>query len=253
VASGELQPPQYSRTLHLSSDCVTHIAQKGLRNSGTADLAARRESGILNRRSRILVVDDDERFRELVSSLLTRMGCETSEAATGEEALAAVQLERPALVVLDVRLPGLTGYEVCRELRDEFGDELPIVFVSGERTEPFDRVGGLLLGADEYLVKPLDPNEFLARVRRLLARSASVAPNSASTLTKRELQVLGLLANGLDQAEIAEQLFISPTTVATHIQRVLTKLGAHSRAQAVALAHREDLLGRFSKPAKATT
>jgi DNA-binding NarL/FixJ family response regulator len=191
-----------------------------------------------------LIADDDERFRELVSSLLSRMGWETFVAATGEEALAAVHRELPALVLLDVCLPGLTGYEVCRELRDEFGDELPIVFVSGERTDSYDRVGGLLLGADDYLVKPLDPNELLARVRRLLARSASVAPDSASTLTKRELQVLGFLAEGLDQAGIAGQLFISPKTVATHIQHILTKLGAHSRAQAVALAHRDHLLDR---------
>jgi DNA-binding NarL/FixJ family response regulator len=196
----------------------------------------------VKKRGRILLVDDDEGFRGLVSSLLSRMGCETCEAATGEEALAAAHRERPALVLLDVCLPGLTGYEVCRELRDEFGDALPIVFVSGERTEPYDRVGGLLLGADDYLVKPLDPNELLARVRRLLARSTSAALDGASTLTKRELQVLGLLADGLDQAAIAGQLSISPRTVATHIQRILTKLGAHSRAQAVALAHREHLV-----------
>ena len=102
-------------------------------------------------------------------------------------------------------------------------------------------------------MKPLDPNELLARVRRLLARSGSFAPDSRSKLTKRELEVLGLLADGLDQAEIARELFISPTTVATHIQRVLTKLGAHSRAQAVALAHREHLFDGAShrRPARA--
>jgi DNA-binding NarL/FixJ family response regulator len=200
--------------------------------------------GSVKRRERVLVVDDDADFRELVASLLGRMGCEAYEAATGEEALAAAHEERPALVLLNVRLTGLAGYEVCRELREEFGDELPIVFISGDRTESYDRVGGLLLGADDYLVKPLDPNEFLARTRRLLARSVPVELRSASKLTKRELQVLGLLADGLDQVEIAGRLFISPATVATHIQRVLTKLGAHSRAQAVALAHREHLLER---------
>jgi DNA-binding NarL/FixJ family response regulator len=190
----------------------------------------------------ILVVDADDGFRALVSSLLNRVGYETHEAATGEDALAAVHPERPALVLLDVCLPGLTGYEVCRELRDEFGEELAIVFVSGERTEPYDRVGGLLMGADDYLVKPLDQNELLARVRRLLARSASVTPDLASTLTKRELQVLLLLADGLESEEIAGRLFISPKTVATHIQRILTKLRVHSRAQAVALAHRRHLV-----------
>jgi DNA-binding NarL/FixJ family response regulator len=204
----------------------------------------------MTRRVRILVVDDDECFRELVSTVLSRLGWETCAAATGEDALAAASLERPDLVLLDVCLPGLTGYEVCRELRDELGDPLPIIFVSGERTDSYDRVSGLLLGADDYLVKPLDPNELLARVRRLLARSPSTAPDSASTLTKRERQVLGFMADGLDQPEIAVELFISPRTVATHIQHILAKLGAHSRAQAVALAHREHLLDGFATLAR---
>jgi DNA-binding NarL/FixJ family response regulator len=226
----------------MSSNCVRHRYEARCAESATLDWAAQEStSGTVERRGRILVVDADDGFRVLVSSALDRVGYEISEAATGEEALAAVHDERPALVLLDVCLPGLTGYEVCRELRDEFGDELPIVFVSGERTERYDRVGGLLMGADDYLTKPIDQSELLARVRRLLARSASMTPDSASKLTRRELQVLLLLADGFEAEEIAERLFISPKTVATHIQRVLTKLGVHSRAQAVALAHRHHL------------
>ena len=71
----------------------------------------------------------------------------------------------PLLVVLEVALSDLSGYEVCRQLRDEFGEELPIILVSGERVDPLDRAVGLLIGADDYLVKPLDADEFLARVR----------------------------------------------------------------------------------------
>src|SRR5512133_1403309 len=116
----------------------------------------------------IFVVDDDGRSRTLVSRVLKRVGFRTYEAETGEEALAAAKRERPALVILEVLLPGVAGYEVCRELKDAFGEALPIVFVSGSRTEPGDRVAGLLVGGDDYLVKPFDPDELLARVRRLL-------------------------------------------------------------------------------------
>jgi DNA-binding NarL/FixJ family response regulator len=197
---------------------------------------------------RILIVDDDEPYRVMVASLLERAGYATVDAATGEEALASVRRERPSCILLDVLLPRATGYEVCRELRDEYGETLPIVFVTGERVEPADRVAGLLIGADDYILKPFDPDELIARVRRLLVRSDVLAkflykkrPGSFQ-LTDRELDVLRLLADGLEQDAIARELFISPKTVSTHIQRILTKLGVHSRAQAIALAYREKLV-----------
>ena len=166
------------------------------------------------------------------------------EAATGNDALAHARAERPSLVVLDVHLPDISGYEVCRELRDEFGDLLPIIFVSGERTESYDRVGGLLLGADDYVVKPFASDELLARVRRLLARSAqNDVVRRSYDLTPRELEITELLAAGHSQAAIAERLVLSEKTVATHIQHILPKLGVHSRAEAVAFAHREGLDG----------
>ncbi|HSE81557.1 MAG TPA: response regulator transcription factor [Gaiellaceae bacterium] len=128
-----------------------------------------------------------------------------------------------------------------------FGKSLPVFFLSGIRVEPFDRAAGLLVGADDYIVKPFDPDEFLARVRRHLAPKArrSEAQPTANGLTAREHEVLRLLAEGLNQTEIAERLVISPKTVATHIQHVLEKLGVHSRAQAVAAAHRRGLSGPY--------
>jgi DNA-binding NarL/FixJ family response regulator len=195
----------------------------------------------------ILVVDDDAGTREMISLLLTNAGFAAEQAATGEEALAATRSERPELVLLDVRLSGVSGYEVLRELRHRFGDELPIMFVSGERAEPFDRVAGLLLGADDYVVKPFAPDELTARVRRLIARSTPHANETGRPkLTRREEEVLQLLAEGLAQAEIANRLTISSKTVATHIQHILDKLGVHSRAEAVAVAHRS---GLFQAPA----
>jgi DNA-binding NarL/FixJ family response regulator len=138
-------------------------------------------------------------------------------------------------------MPGLNGYEVCRQLRDLYGDALAILFVSGERTEGFDRSAGLIVGADDYLVKPVDPDELIARVRRLVDRPPSESAEVGATgrlrsLTPREHEVLALLSSGYRQEEIANRLVISPRTVATHIQHILGKLEVRSRAQAIALA-----------------
>jgi len=193
----------------------------------------------------ILVVDDDDAFRSFVAELFESIGYATRQLASGAGVLAAVADERPAAILLDVQLPGLNGYEVCRELRQRYGDSIAIVFISGSRTDPLDRSGGLLLGADDYLVKPVDPAELIARVTRLVDRPRSNrdAPSSngkLESLTQREHEVLDLLAEGLRQEEIASRLVISPKTVATHIQRILGKLEVRSRAQAVSLALRQE-------------
>jgi DNA-binding NarL/FixJ family response regulator len=203
--------------------------------------------GVNSNCGQILVVDDDPAFRDLIATLLERIGCQTVGAGDGHEALHTAASSPPDVVLLDVDLPGSSGYEICRELRDAYGDDLPIVFISGTRTEQLDRVGGLLIGADDYVVKPFEPDELLARVRRLLAR-ASIRPaaRAAEELTSREQEILRLLAAGLDQAAIASLLVISPKTVATHIQRILGKLGVRSRAQAVAFAHQHGLVGAIS-------
>jgi DNA-binding NarL/FixJ family response regulator len=200
----------------------------------------------------ILVVDDDAGFRAYVTELLESVGYDTREVANGAAVLPAVAERRPSAVLLDVQLPGLNGYEVCRELRDRYGDAIAIVFISGERTEALDRAAGLLLGADDYLGKPVDPGELIARVRRLIERPNSNGSVSLSkkleSLTRREQEVLDLLADGLRQEEIASKLVISPKTVATHIQRILGKLEVRSRAQAVAIALRDarpDVLGHL--------
>jgi len=194
---------------------------------------------------RILVVDDHADFREFVGTVLIRAGYEVVEAETGEEALALAARETPSLVMLDVNLPGTSGYAVCNELRQTLGHQLPIIFVSGERTEPFDRVAGLLIGADDYVTKPFDPDELVARVRRMLERRRLRRPRLQTEdpfgLTRREREVLNLLVDGLNQVAIADRLYLSPKTVGTHIQRILGKMGVSSRTQAVAIAAREGL------------
>jgi DNA-binding NarL/FixJ family response regulator len=202
----------------------------------------------------VLIVDDDASLRELVGSLLLRAGFASREAGSAEEALKQAEEETPSVVIVDVDLGGgKSGYELYHELRERIS-ELPAVFVSGTRTEAFDRAAGSLLGADHYIVKPFDPDELLGCVRSLVeremkrheARAADLA--HFSTLTARQLEVLRLLAVGRSQKEIARILGLSSKTIATHIQYILTKLDLHSRAQAVAKAHSSGLMAWRNRP-----
>ena len=190
----------------------------------------------------ILVVDDDADFRALVVSALAQAGFEPFEAGSGADAVECATRKRPHLVVLDVRLPDLSGYEVCRELRDRLGDAVQVLFVSGERVESFDRVAGLLVGGDDYLAKPFQLDELVARARRLVERPR--ASRQRSSLTGREQQVLTLLADGFTPAQVAADLTISPSTVGTHIEHIYEKLGARTRAHAVGIAFRSGVLER---------
>ena len=191
----------------------------------------------------VLIADGDKAARSELARLLERNGFKVVEVATGERALQAVKESRPSIALLEIPLGQLSGYEVCRALRAELGDWLPIAFVSGSRTESYDRVAGLLVGADDYIVKPFAADELLTRVRNLLRRSRPLAPAVATSLTRREREVLRLLVEGLRSEEIARRLFITRKTVGTHIENMLRKLGVRSQAQAIALAYRSHLDG----------
>ncbi len=196
----------------------------------------------------IMVVDSDVGQREFLEALLARGGWRVETYSTGEQALAASAGERPLLVLLEVRLDGMSGYEVFRQLKDQHGDELAVIFISHDRTEPTDVEAGLMLGADDYLAKPLQGSELLARVIAVLRRVAPSQPaqerpprGARGDLTARELEVLQLLARGLDQRAIAQRLVIAPKTVGKHIEHILEKLPARSRAEAVAIAYQRRL------------
>jgi DNA-binding NarL/FixJ family response regulator len=195
-----------------------------------------------SRRIAVLVVDDDASFREMLKTLLDSARMDVIEAGSSPEAIEAARTRRPDAAILDVALPGVSGYGLCRELRDTFGPDLPIIFVSGTRSDPIDRAAGLLVGGDDYLVKPVDPDELLARVRRLLERARLWIKPAAVDLSEREIEVLQLVAEGLPPAEVARRLVISPKTVSSHVQRILTKLNVHTRAQAVAVAYEAGLI-----------
>lgn len=190
----------------------------------------------------ILIADEHESSRRELTSLFEGAGYEVTIVSSGVEALQAADEIEPDVVLLEIPLGSLSGYEVCRALREQSA-ELPIVFVSGARTESYDRVAGLLLGADDYVVKPYAPDELLTRVRNLVRRSPPpTRPGSATKLTNREQEVLQLLADGLRPDDIAERLFITRRTVGTHVENILRKLDVQSQTQAVALAFREELV-----------
>jgi DNA-binding NarL/FixJ family response regulator len=194
----------------------------------------------------VLIADRDDEERAVLAGLLERAGFDVVEAASGDDALTLAQESALSLVILEVPLPGMSGYEVCRALREERGKDIPVLFLSGARTESYDRVAGLSLGADDYLVKPYAPEELLARIRRLVAKPRPNPADRAGGLTPRELEILQLLAGGQSPDTIAGDLFISTKTVATHIEHIFVKLNVHSRVEAVAVAYRDGLVAGVS-------
>jgi DNA-binding NarL/FixJ family response regulator len=203
----------------------------------------------------ILVVDHDDTARSAAVQAAVRLGYEVTALENAERVFARLDHDPPVLAILEVDLPGATsGLALLGELHDRYGPDLPVILVSAERNMPLDRVAGLLLGADDYVAKPFDGGELAARIRRSLRRSAGNRHGGGRNgvadgrdvlhdgLSPRELEILRLLAEGSSQTDIAGNLAISPKTVATHIQRVLSKLGVHSRAGAVAAAYQRGLV-----------
>jgi DNA-binding NarL/FixJ family response regulator len=196
----------------------------------------------------ILIVDDDAVFAALAETLLTETGYACRTVTSGEAALAAARDEQPRIVLLDLQMPHMSGYDVCRRLRERYGRSVGIVFISGARTESHDKIAGLDLGGDDYVSKPFEPGELVARVRALARRlepaDATVAARQqpAHSLSPREIEVLELVAEGLPQKRVAQTLSISRKTVSSHMSHIFEKLGVHSQGQAVAAAHQLQLL-----------
>jgi two-component system, OmpR family, response regulator len=134
---------------------------------------------------RVLVVDDEPNIRDLVEVALRFHGFEVTTAATGEEALTRARDDRPRLIVLDVMLPDLDGFEVCRRLRGR-GDETPVIFLTARDT-PTDTVTGLTLGGDDYVTKPFSVDALVARVRAVLRRSGREAADEILRVADLEL------------------------------------------------------------------
>lgn len=128
---------------------------------------------------KILIVDDDENIAELISLYLNKECFDTETVGDGEAALKLFPVYKPDLVLLDLMLPGMDGYEVCQNLRRE--SNVPIIMLSA-KGEVFDKVLGLKLGADDYIQKPFDSNEMVARVRAVLRRTSTPSPSQTEIL-----------------------------------------------------------------------
>ena len=212
-------------------------------------------------RQKILIVDDDEHISELISLYLTKEFYDTKIVYDGEEALRQFRLFSPNLILLDLMLPGIDGYQVCREIRQQ--SNVPIIMLSA-KGEVFDKVLGLELGADDYIIKPFDSKELVARVKAVLrryqpAQAAQTKPagkyveyqdltinltnysvvykGKTVDMPPKELELLYFLASSPNQVFTRDQLldhiwgyeYIGDTrTVDVHIKRLREKIKDHA-------------------------
>ena len=143
-------------------------------------------------KQKILIVDDDENIANLISLYLTKECYETRIEHDGQSALDAFKEYAPNLILLDIMLPGLDGYEVCREIRRE--SKVPIIMLSA-KTEVFDKVLGLELGADDYIIKPFDSKELVARVKAVLRRYTEAPAPVAKKPDEKRVEYKDLIIN----------------------------------------------------------
>ena len=211
---------------------------------------------------KILVVEDEPDIRKLVHYNLAQERFKVIEAEDGEKALKSVQREKPHLIVLDLMLPGLSGLELCRNLRERIEtSQIPILMLTAKAGEA-DRIVGLEMGADDYLTKPFSPRELVARVKAILRRSEmhgaaagtevyekgplkinfstyeTIVRGKAARLTLKEFELLGFLVHNPNRVLSRDQLldrvwggevFVDPRTVDVHIRRLRKAIEKNDR------------------------
>ncbi len=143
-------------------------------------------------KQKILIVDDDVNIAELIALYLTKECFDTKTVNDGEEALAAFEQYAPNLILLDLMLPGIDGYQVCREIRAK--SDTPVIMLSA-KGEIFDKVLGLELGADDYIMKPFDSKELVARVKAVLRRYHPASKKNSSAPNVKCVEYPGLIVN----------------------------------------------------------
>ncbi|MFI1583364.1 response regulator [Embleya sp. NPDC020630] len=221
---------------------------------------------------RAVIADDQALVRTGFGMILSADGIEVAaEVADGADAVAAVRRTRPDVVLMDIRMPRMDGIEATRRIlaeRPDGSDGTRVIILT---TYDLDHYvyAALTAGASGFLLKDVTPEHLVAAVRLVRSGDALLAPTitrrlierfahrdeppatlhrDLSDLTPRELEVLRLLATGLSNAELADRLTLSPTTVKTHIGRILNKLDLRDRVQAVVLAYESGLISPGSTP-----
>ncbi len=203
---------------------------------------------------KILVVDDDTTLRTALTRYLEKRRYQVQDAASGVEAFKIFEKDPADLIVSDVLMPEMDGYEFCRRLRaTRSGQLVPFIFLSS-KSDIEDRVQGHSIGADDYLIKPFEPKELLAKIEAQLERSRRMhsemvrlmqqsktapAPTPAPTplpLTPAEEKVFWEVIQGYTNKQIGDHLFVSPRTVQTHLSNILSKLQLENRSQLVRFA-----------------
>lgn len=197
---------------------------------------------------RLLVVDDEPNLLRAVAAVLRGEGFEVSTARSGREALVAVAQNTPDLIVSDVRMPGMDGFQLARKLRSAPNFALvPVIFLTA-KDETEDRVEGFQAGVDVYLTKPFEPNELVAVIKNILQRVERTHSTIArlignqeaeretafvrdEELTEAEWRVAESVARGLSNKEIASELNLSIRTIENHVSRILAKKNFSNRVE----------------------
>jgi len=185
----------------------------------------------------ILVVDDEEDILELVQFNLNKHGYRVTACSSGEDAQAKLLHDRPALIVLDLMLPGIDGLELCRRVKaDPRSSNIPIIMLTA-RGDEADVVCGLEMGADDFIVKPFSPRVLLARVKAILRRNQSAIENESSVLSFDELTI----DPARHEVRLAEQLIELTATEFKILHLLVRQRGiVFTRSQIVDLVHGED-------------
>lgn len=210
---------------------------------------------------KVLIVDDQQMFREGIRHRLAQESdiSVVGEAASGEEALEMISRAKPDVVILDIRLPNMSGIEVARQVRQRWPD-VKIMVLSGYDFDQYVRAAARV-GIDGYVLKDASQEVLVKALREIAAGGVVLVPQIASKvmrdfrespaanrghliedLTIREIEVLDLIAQGLRNTDIAERLSISRRTVEAHVSNVMAKLGTESRTEAVRVASEKKLI-----------